>query len=195
VYDATILDDRDPNSEVSTIVGMGMDPNGTSLYVTGFYNGGYLFWYGVDGVLKGVWPTSNFGDGTPGLSSGSRVAVGPDGSVYVIERGTRSVRKFTTSLTPATSWGGAGTASGKFRFDGNDDGIACDRQGRVYVVDGKNHRVQVFDADGQFLAKFGTAGSKGLGRFVTPTGIAVARNGRVYVVDAGRCNVQVFVPR
>src|SRR5439155_1743917 len=38
-------------------------------------------------------------------------------------------------------------------------GVVVDAQDRVYVADSTNHRVQIFDTEGTFLAKYGTAGT------------------------------------
>jgi DNA-binding beta-propeller fold protein YncE len=52
------------------------------------------------------------------------------------------------------------------------------------------HR-QVFSADGQFLAKWGSEGS-GDGQFRGPGDIAVNASGNVYVAEWGNHRVQVF---
>jgi hypothetical protein len=39
----------------------------------------------------------------------------------------------------------------------------------VYIADTDNHRIQVFDADGTFLGKWGSEGS-GDGQFLAPRG-------------------------
>ncbi len=60
-------------------------------------------------------------------------------------------------------------------------GVALDRNGQVYVVDGKARKVFVYDAVGMFLREF--ADPSDLDR---PVGVAVSMDGaRVYVVDAG----------
>ncbi len=45
-----------------------------------------------------------------------------------------------------------GDGPGKFNMPAD---VACDSQGRVYVADHMNDRLQVFDADGQFVASVG----------------------------------------
>jgi len=54
------------------------------------------------------------------------------------------------------SWGKKGDQPGQFKYP---SGIAVDEQGSVYVVDGGNGRIQVFDGKGVFLRSFGTRGS------------------------------------
>jgi DNA-binding beta-propeller fold protein YncE len=69
--------------------------------------------------------------------------------------------------------------------------IAVDNDSNVYVVDTFNNRIQVFDADGQFLRMFGREGNIA-GTFMRPKGIAIDSDNHVYVVDAEFNNVQLF---
>ena len=60
-------------------------------------------------------------------------------------------------------------------------GIAADKGGRLYVVDGTARRVLVYDYDGNFIARIG-----GEDEFLRPTDVAVNDDGdRIYVVDNG----------
>lgn len=79
------------------------------------------------------------------------------------------------------SWGGAGTAPGRFR---NPIGIAYDA-GRVYVADSLNHRIQVFTPGGRFLRSIEVPDR---GR---PMNLAAA-GGRVYAADYWNDDVLVF---
>lgn len=63
--------------------------------------------------------------------------------------------------------------------------------GRVYVLDTGNFRVQLFDRDGQFLSKWGQVG-QGLGQFARPRSIAVDKDNHIYVLDGLFTNLQVF---
>ena len=79
-------------------------------------------------------------------------------------------------------------------FDGHFNsphGIAVDVRGRVFVTDSGYCRVQVFDADGKFLDKWGTPGD-GPGQFRRPWGIALDGAGQVYVTDHANSRIQVF---
>ena len=61
----------------------------------------------------------------------------------------------------------------------------------VYVVDGANSRILVFDKNGRYQFKFGKKG-KNRSELNYPLGIDVANNGNVYVADAGNKRIQVF---
>ena len=69
--------------------------------------------------------------------------------------------------------------------------VALDGDGNVYVTDTLNNRVEIFDADGQFISEFGKAGD-GPGFFARPKGIAVDCDGHIWVVDGAQSRVQVF---
>jgi DNA-binding beta-propeller fold protein YncE len=69
--------------------------------------------------------------------------------------------------------------------------VAVDSESNVYVVDTFNERIQVFDADGQFVRMFGKEGNVA-GTFMRPKGIAIDADNHVYVVDSEFNNIQVF---
>lgn len=50
--------------------------------------------------------------------------------------------------------------------------------------------MQVFNAEGEFLLKFGSNG-EGNGQFNAPTGVAVDVNGNIIVADWGNSRIQV----
>lgn len=62
---------------------------------------------------------------------------------------------------------------------------------KLYLVDGGQHRVVVFNQQGEFLFSFGKPG-KNKAEFNYPVGIDVAGNGDVYVADSGNRRIQVF---
>ena len=80
------------------------------------------------------------------------------------------------------------TSPGDF---GAPQGVAVDQDGNVYVTDTMNNRVEIFDADGNFLSTFGKAGD-GPGYFARPKGIAVDGDGHIWVADQMQDRLQVF---
>lgn len=61
----------------------------------------------------------------------------------------------------------------------------------LYITDYNNNRVDVFDANGNYLFKFGAAGSL-LGLFSTPMAPAIDALGNVWVSDWGNSRVEEF---
>ena len=72
--------------------------------------------------------------------------------------------------------------------------VALDSDGNLYVSDTYNNRIEIFDADGNFIRQFGKAGDRP-GTFMRPKGIAVDVDGHVWVADAVQDRVQCFTPR
>ena len=69
--------------------------------------------------------------------------------------------------------------------------VALDKDGNVYVTDTLNNRVEIFDADGNFISLFGKHGD-GPGYFSRPKGIAVDGDGHIWVADEMEDRLQVF---
>ncbi|XP_026873746.2 tripartite motif-containing protein 3 [Electrophorus electricus] len=69
--------------------------------------------------------------------------------------------------------------------------VAVNNKNEIIVTDFHNHSVKVYNADGEFLFKFGSHG-EGNGQFNAPTGVAVDSNGNIIVADWGNSRIQVF---
>jgi len=65
--------------------------------------------------------------------------------------------------------------------------------GELYVLDGVNDRVLVFDSKGKYKFHFGRSGT-GQGEFDQPLGIGLGKQGNVYVADSRNHRVQIFDP-
>ncbi len=86
------------------------------------------------------------------------------------------------------SIGSRGSEPGQFGFP---LGMAIGPDGRVYVADSLNHRVQVLDPDGTARGVVGKPGDR-VGSFGRPKDVAVAADGTVFVVDASSQRVHAF---
>jgi DNA-binding beta-propeller fold protein YncE len=125
------------------------------------------------------------------------LAVGPDGNVYVTEASER-----VTVVSPGgrvlRTWGKEGTGPGQFDFATNGGSIigaaiAVGRDGKVYVADTGNHRIEVFSPAGRFIRQFGSFGDRP-GQFLDPESLAVDAEGAVYVGDSQNFFVSKFSP-
>ena len=106
------------------------------------------------------------------------VEFGLDGSVYVSDGYVNSrIVNFSPEGEFLFEWGEFGDAPGQFHTPHD---LAVDAQGRLYVADRENDRIQVFEPDGKFLSVFNSGGSW------RPYGLAVSDTlGRLFVVDGG----------
>jgi len=79
----------------------------------------------------------------------TNVALNSAGEIYVTDGyGNARVHKFSADGQLLMSWGEPGTGPGQFRVP---HGIAIDSHGAVFVADRENSRIQIFDADGEFI--------------------------------------------
>src|SRR5258708_6242416 len=80
------------------------------------------------------------------------IAWAKNGDFYISDGYQNSrVVKFSKDFDYLTHWGKKGTGDGEFNLVHD---VAVDTRGRVYVADRNNNRIQVFDADGNFLSKW-----------------------------------------
>jgi len=90
--------------------------------------------------------------GGPPFNRPTGVAISPSGEIYVSDGyGNARVHKFAPDGTLLFSWGEPGNASGQFRLPHS---IWVDKQERVWVVDRENNRIQIFNAQGEFLSQW-----------------------------------------
>ncbi len=141
-----------------------------------------------------VWGSEGAGDSQFNAPRG--VAVGLDGSVYVADSRNNRIQKFDADGKLLLTWGTLGTLDTNNADPGHFNepwGVAVGPDGSVYVTDTWNHRVQKFDANGQYLTGWGIFGQgETTDAFWGPRGIAVDGQGRVYVADTGNKRVAVF---
>jgi DNA-binding beta-propeller fold protein YncE len=151
-----------------------------------------------DGRLAGAWGEGQF-------TTPHGLQIGADGSIFTVDNGDHTVRKWTpdghllmtlgTPGQPADTGfhGDLDTVRGGGPFN-QPTNIAEAADGSLYVTDGYgNCRVHHFSADGTLLHSWGEAG-RGPGQFRLVHGICVAADGTVYVGDRANDRVQVFSP-
>jgi hypothetical protein len=119
------------------------------------------------------------GDDTEHFNGPAGVAVDRNGDIWVVDGhrdGNNRMMRFAPDGTFKQQWGGgidsASDAPGLF-FDPHH--IAFDSMGRIFVSDRGNNRLQLFDAEGNFLAIW-----KQFGR---PSGVYIDPNDKIYVAD------------
>ncbi len=73
-------------------------------------------------------------------------------------------------------------------------GVAVDRQDRVYILDGADCRIKMFDRCLERFVRLHCVGGSGSAprEFASPNGIAVSRHDDLYVADTGNYRVQIF---
>ncbi len=82
------------------------------------------------------------------------IAVGPTGTVYVVDSNLRRVQAFTSQGQFICKWGSQGTGPGQFSVPST---IAVDPAGKVYVQDVDatyGGKIQKFAADGTFITSW-----------------------------------------
>jgi DNA-binding beta-propeller fold protein YncE len=88
----------------------------------------------------------------PGFYGPRRIAIGPEGSIYVVDSGRNRIAKFSPDGQVLASWGSEGSGDGQFK---GLSSVAVDpMNNKVYVADPINSRIQVFDSNGKFLTKW-----------------------------------------
>ncbi len=118
------------------------------------------------------------------------VGFAPDGGFVVTDVGETKLHRvvyFSAEGSRTVTFGRTHQANsleeepGSFFFP---SGVAVAKDGRVFIADGNNRRVQVFDKAGSFVKFVDTSG--------VPRGMVIDEQGRLYVVDAIAHAVDVY---
>jgi len=138
--------------------------------------GDQVFKYSPDGELlmtlgkKGV---AGDNDSTDALNGPSDVVMGKNGDIFVSDGESTNTRvvKFSKDGKFIKCWGTKGAGPGELNLPHN---IAMDSEGRLYVADRTNKRIQVFDQDGKYLDQ--------MTQFGAPAAIFITKEDILYVV-------------
>jgi len=107
------------------------------------------------------------------------VLVSPNGDIFVAEGHSSApgaparVLKFSKDGKLLKSWGKMGTGKGEFD---QPHALAMDTQGRLFVCDRNNNRIQIFDQDGNYITEWR--------QFSRPSGVYIDKEDTLYVTDS-----------
>ena len=142
--------------------------------------------FNSNGTVQGVWQRR---EGVP--ADAHHIHVGPDDTVYLVDRDAHQVLLYDTSGNPLRSLGSRDQAELQAPFNHPAD-VCAAPSGELYVADGYgNSSIHRFSAGGDYISSFGSPGS-GPGQFRVPHSVRVSQDGRVYVADRENNRVQVF---
>ena len=97
----------------------------------------------------------------------NEAVVGPTGDIFVLQghgKGPCCVIKFDKDGNFIKSWGKKGKGPGEFDLPHS---LVFDAKGLLYIADRNNARIQVFDADGNYIRESSHPGTP-CGLFMTP---------------------------
>lgn len=147
-------------------------------YLTDGGKGQQVFKFSPEGALVMTLGTAGVaGEGPNTFNGPSDVAVASNGDIFVADghggdTNTRIV-KFSKDGKFLHAWGKKGSAPGE--LDGLHS-IAVDSQDRVFVASRGNNAIEIFDRDGNWVARWT--------QFGRPSGIYIDRSDNMYVSDS-----------
>lgn len=111
--------------------------------------------------------------GAPPFNRPTGVTVTPSGEIYIADGyGNARIHKFTADGKLLFSWGEPGGAPGQFRLPHS---IWLDKQGRIWIPDRENSRIQIFNSQGKFITEWRDV--------IRPTGVFIDDEEIVYVSE------------
>lgn len=168
------------NGQMSYPYGVALDSAG-NIYVADYGNR-RVDKFNSAGTFSATWGSSVIG-------SNREIAVDSLSNVYYTTDDSH-ITKTDSNGNTIFGWPKGGVGTGNGQFDGLY-GIAVDASNNVYTVESRNHRVQKFDSNGNYIKQWGTQGNAER-QFNAPQGIAVDSAGNVYVADTLNARIQKF---
>jgi sugar lactone lactonase YvrE len=144
------------------------------------------------------------------------VALAANGDLLVLDSQNGRVQRFSSAGSFISKFGSPGTGDGQFSLislstgkivsseqsDGGPGGITVDEEGNIYVSDTWGYRIQKFDANGNFLLKWGegldvkndpSLAQRRPDGFYGPRGLFYDKDKKeLYVADTGNRRIVVF---
>lgn len=115
------------------------------------------------------------GDGPNVFDQPTDVLVAPNGNLFVTNghgMGANRVMNLAGDGTFIKAWGSTGTGEGEFDIP---HALAMDSQGRLFVGDRNNARIQIFDQNGEYIDQWT--------QFGRPSGLFITPDDTLYVAD------------
>lgn len=106
-----------------------------------------------------------------------------NGEIYVVYFLANMIRVYSSNGQLLRSWGTTGSGAGQLQ---NPTGITLDQNGLVYVDDGCNNRIQVFDTVGNYVRQFPITGCN------AEQTITYGKDGRIYACGFPTSHVSVY---
>ena len=127
----------------------------------------------VNGELLRIWGARDESKEEEPFNRPTDVAIAPKGEMYVSDGyGNSKVHKYSAEGEFLLSWGEKGDAPGQFDLPHD---VCVHKDGRVFVADRQNHRIQIFDPNGIPLDIWTG--------FKQPCSVYIDSEGRVYVTE------------
>ncbi len=136
----------------------------------------------------------------PDVHYGTR---GSSGSVFITDTFNHRVQVFNLEMAFLDEFGIEGTGAGEFNEPSSVSvNVHLTPQtrgssGSVFITDTFNHRIQMFDLQGNYIGQFGSEGS-GEAEFNQPSGVSVSpitvngSSGSVFITDTFNHRIQMF---
>jgi DNA-binding beta-propeller fold protein YncE len=136
-------------------------------------------------LLRTIGTGGTAGSPPGGLFEPNDIITAPNGDIFIAEahnaqflgeptpNAVGRISKFSPDGTYIKSWGQWGFEPGEFR---TPHALAMDSQGRLFVADRGNNRLQIFDQDGNFLDEWR--------QFSRVSGLFITEDDTLYAIDS-----------
>ena len=146
----------------------------------------FIYVYDSSGIQKTI--IGSKGTGPIQFNYPTGIAISGD-IMYVAEYGGNKIHKLTLRGEFLSTFGSKGSGKGQFV---NPWGICIGRNGRIYVADSSNHRIQVFHCDDTFSHCI-NCNVPVVGQFTSPKGLSFDVYGHLHVTSVSDI-VTIFTP-